>query len=282
MQYEGVKVDIRLVVIDIDGTLLDSKGSLSAENKSAIKKAQEKNVQIVLCTGRPIRSAQYLLEELNLLAEDDLIITSNGGLIQKAKTKEILHEVTFSREESLAIYRLGQQLKMPVTFIDLDNVYEPEYPMGFESIYTGGKTQQKSGLKFVDVDMNDLPEMFNIHQIIMSRPEEELDAIIPMIPKAYHEKYTIYKSLPILLEFLPKQVSKGSSIHVVGEMLGLKSDQIMGIGDQENDIALVESAGLGIAMENAIKEVKEVADYITKTNDHHGVAHGIQKFILDQ
>lgn len=272
---------IKLIVIDIDGTLLDSNGSISIENKLAIKKAQEKNVQIVLCTGRPIRSAQYLLAELDLLDKDDLIITSNGGLIQQAKTGKILNEVTFNREESLDIYRLGQKLKMPITFIDLDYVYEPEYPVGFESVYTGSKASEGRGLEFIDIDIDNLSESFEVHQIIMSRPEEELEAIIPKIPSSYYEKYNIYKSLPFILEFLPKKVDKGYSMHIIAEKLGLKSEQIMGIGDQENDLSLVENAGLGVAMGNAIEEVKMAADYITKSNDCHGVAHAIQKFILN-
>lgn len=277
----GEKVEIKLIVIDIDGTLLDSEGRLSAENKSALKKAQAKNVQIILCTGRPIRSAQYLLEDLDLLSENDLIITSNGGLIQQAKTGEILHEVTFNREESLAIYQLGKKLKMPIVFIDSDYVYEPKYPKGLPSIYTGGKAERENGLKFVEVDINHLPDSFSVHQILISRPEEELDAIIPMIPECYYKKYTIYKSLPILLEFLPKQVDKGTSMLMVAEHLGIKREQIMGIGDQENDLSLVKEAGLGIAMENAVQVVKEGADYITKSNDQDGVAHAIQKFIFD-
>lgn len=275
-------MDIKLIVIDIDGTLLDSKGSVSAKNKQAINKAQEAGVQIVLCTGRPIRSAHYLLAELDLLKEDDLIITSNGGLIQKAKSGEILYEAIFNREEIWEIYELGQQLMMPTTFIALDYVYEPNYPKGFESIYTGGKAQQKNGMQFVDVAMENLPEAFDIHQIVISRPEKELDTIISSIPASYYEKYSIYKSLPTILEFVPKEVDKGNAMRIVAKKLGVSRDQVMGIGDQENDVPLVHAAGLGVAMDNAIIEVKAVAEYITKTNDQHGVAHAIEKFVLNK
>ncbi len=275
-------MEIKLVVIDIDGTLLDSQGSLSKENKQAIQKVKKKDVQVVLCTGRPIRSVHHLLEELDLLGEDDVVITSNGGLIQQAKTGAILNEMTFNRAECLDVYRLGQQLKMPINFIDLDHVYEPEYPKGFESIYTGGKAPGASALEFIEVDIANLPEPFDIHQIIMSRPAKELDAIIPMIPAAYHEKYNIYKSLPFILEFLPRQVDKGYSMRILGGLLGLEKEQIMSIGDQENDLSLVENAGLGIAMANGIEVVKEAADYITSSNDDHGVAYAIEKFILNK
>lgn len=275
-------MEIKLIVIDIDGTLLDSQGSLSEENKTAIQKAKKKDVQVVLCTGRPIRSVHHLLEKLDLLDEDDVVITSNGGLIQQSKTGAILNEMTFNREECLDIYRLGQELKMPINFIDLDYVYEPEYPKSFESIYTGGKAPGANALEFVGVDIENLPKPFDIHQIIMSRPAEELDAIIPMIPTTYHEKYNIYKSLPFILEFLPRQVNKGYSMRILGDLLGLEKEQMMSIGDQENDLSLIENAGLGIAMANGIDVVKKAADYITISNDDHGVAYAIEKFILNE
>lgn len=277
-------MDIKLIAIDLDGTLLNSKRELSDENKEAIREAKEMGVQVVLCTGRPLRSMTHFLEEADLLGEDDLVITYNGGLIQQAKTGEIINEITHNREESLDIYRLGEKLKLPVNFIDLDYVYEPAYPKGAESIYMSSSREvpKENALKFIDVDINNLPHPFKINKIVMSRPAEELDAVIPSIPKDYHKKYNIYKSQPFILEILPDQVDKGFSMRLLGKMLGLEKAQIMGIGDQENDLSLVENAGLGIAMENAIDEVKAAADYITRSNDENGVAHAINKFVLNK
>lgn len=275
-------MDIKLIAIDLDGTLLHSDRSLSEENRLAIKEAKEKGVKVVLCTGRPLRSMQHLLEEADLLDDEDIAITYNGGLIQKTKSGEIINEITFNRAECLDIYKMAEQLNMPVNFIDLDYVYEPLYPVGVESIYgsTNRHVPKENALKFVEVDIDNLPDPFTINKIVISRPPEELDAVIPKIPAQYHEKYNIYKSQPFILEVLPQNVDKGFSMRIIGEMLDLKKEQIMGIGDQENDLSLVENAGFGIAMENAIPKVKEAADYITKTNDQNGVAHAIRKFVL--
>lgn len=277
-------MDIKLVAIDLDGTLLDSNKIISKENKKAIKEAKEAGVKVVLCTGRPLRSMRHLLEEVDLLDDEDFVITYNGGLIQRSKTGEVINEITLNREESLDIYKLSQQLKMPVNFIDLDYIYEPEYPVGVESIYMKSRpgVPKKNALKFIDVDIEKLPNPFKINKIVMSRPTEELDAIIPKIPDAYHEKYNIYKSQAFILEVLPQYVDKGYSMSIIGEMLGLEKEQIMGIGDQENDLSLVKNAGLGIAMGNAIDPVKEAADYVTKSNDDNGVAYAIHKFILNK
>lgn len=276
-------MDIKLIAIDLDGTLLHSDRTLSDENRQAVQEAKAAGVQVVLCTGRPLRSMHYLLDEIGLRDEGDLAITYNGGLIQRTQDGEIVNQITFNRDQCLDIYKLGKSLNMPVNFIDLDYVYEPPYPVGAESVYmaTNKNVPKDQALKFVDVGMDDLPDPFTINKIVMSRPAEELDAIIPKIPAAYHEKYNIYKSQPFILEVLPQNVDKGYSMRLLGDMLDLEKDQIMGIGDQENDLSLVENAGFGVAMENAIPLVKESADYITKTNDQNGVAHVIRKFVLN-
>lgn len=277
-------MDIKLVAIDLDGTLLHTDRSLSDENKAAIKEAKEAGVHIVLCTGRPLRSMQHVLEEAELMDKGDIAITYNGGLIQKTNTGEIINEITFNREECLDIYELGQLLNMPINFIDLDYVYEPPYPKGAESIYQAfaRDVPKEKALQYVNVDVAELPDPFTINKIVISRPPEELDAAIPNIPASYHEKYNIYKSQPHILEILPQHVDKGYSMRILGELLGLSKDQIMGIGDQENDLSLVENAGFGVAMGNAIEHVKEAADYITLTNDENGVAHVIRKFVLNK
>lgn len=275
-------VDIKLIAIDLDGTLLDSNRELSEENYQAIQEAKASGIKVVLCTGRPLRSMNYLLDLLHLKEDGDLAITYNGGLIQATDTGEIVHEMVHSRADCLEIYQLGQQLNLPVNFIDLDYVYEPPYPVGAESIYHKGVTNipQDQALKFSDLLIEDMPDPFSINKIVMSRPAAELDAAIKKIPESYYKKYNIYKSQSHILEILPKNVDKGSAMSIVGEWLSLSKNQIMGIGDQENDLTLVTNAGLGIAMDNAITIVKEAADFITKSNDASGVAYAIRKFAL--
>lgn len=226
----------------------------------------------------------YLLDEIGLKGENDLAITYNGGLIQKTKTGEVVHELTLDRKDSLSVYEMATDFNLPVNFIDLDYIYEPPYPKDRDSLYNKAVTNipEDQALQFKAVDIEKLPNPFKINKIVLSRPSEELDEIIPMIPKQYHEYFNIYKSQSHILEVLPLNVDKGNAMRIVGEMLGLEKSQIMGIGDQENDFTLVEQAGLGVAMGNAIEKVKEVADYITKTNDENGVAYAIRKFALNK
>lgn len=275
-------MDIKLIAIDLDGTLLNSNRIVSEENFQAIQEAKDAGIQVVLCTGRPLRSMNYLLDEVGLKGDNDLAITYNGGLIQKTSTGEVVHEMTLDRDDCLEIYELSQQLNLPVNYIDLDFIYEPDYPEGRSSIYNKGETNipANQALQFANIKIDDLPNPFTINKAVMSRPAHELDEAISLIPAEYHQKFNIYKSQASILEILPKNVDKGHAMRIVGDMLGLNKNQIMGIGDQENDLSLVVQAGFGVAMDNAIPIVKESAAYITKSNDENGVAHAIRKFAI--
>ena len=102
---------------------------------------------------------------------------------------------------------------------------------------------------------------------------EILDECIKKIPKKFYEKYTIVRSMPFFLEFLNPNANKG---------VGIKQDEVICVGDAGNDKHMIEYAGLGVAMGNATDDIKEIANYITRTNDEDGVAHVINKFILER
>ena len=108
-----------------------------------------------------------------------------------------------------------------------------------------------------------------------------LDQAIARIPQEVKEKYTVLKSAPYFLEILDKRVNKGTGVKSLADVLGIKPEEIMAIGDQENDIAMIEYAGVGVAMDNAIPSVKEVANFVTKSNLEDGVAFAIEKYVLN-
>ncbi|HAX1100225.1 TPA: HAD-IIB family hydrolase, partial [Enterococcus faecium] len=104
---------------------------------------------------------------------------------------------------------------------------------------------------------------------------------IKEIPAEFHEMYEIIKTRSMLLEFMPKGVTKAYGISLLAKDLGLKQEEIMAIGDEENDLPMIQYAGLGVAMENAVPFVKEAADFVTASNEENGVAKVIQKFVLE-
>ncbi len=107
-----------------------------------------------------------------------------------------------------------------------------------------------------------------------------LDKVITRIPQEVKEKYTVLKSAPYFLEILDKRVTKGTGVKSLAEVLNIQPEEVMAIGDQENDIAMLEYAGIGVAMKNAIDAVKEAANVVTRSNLEDGVAYAIEKFAL--
>lgn len=270
-------VAIKLVAIDLDGTLLNSKREVPEENKKAIQAAKDAGVKVVLCTGRPLKGMTHILAECNLLEEGDLGITYNGGLVQRTHSGETLSQITHSKKDVLYAYALSQEIDMPINFIDLNHVYEPPYPTNKESLYSA----IMSALPFAKIDPENLPDSLAINKMVMCWQIEELDEAITQISSEYHEYFTIMKSQPNLLEILPKSVDKGKGLAMLAEQLDISSDEIMALGDQENDLAMIKYAGLGVAMGNATDEVKSIAQFVTKSNDEDGVAYAIRKFVLN-
>lgn len=273
---------IKLIAIDIDGTLLDSQKQLSSKNKEAIQAARNQGVKIVLCTGRPLRSMAYLIQELNLNGEEDLAVTYNGALIQYTQSGHALTENHLDQGDALSIYNLLSEMNLPTNFISYDYIYEPAYPEGRPSIYQIEKKIERrpEDLIFKAVRAENLPKDFKPIKVVSSRPAAELDEMISKIPQSFYDQFTIFKSQPTILEFMPKGINKGFGMMTIGKHLGLNSDEMMGIGDQENDLSLITEAGIGVAMDNAIPSVKQAANYVTKSNDEDGVAHAINHFIL--
>ncbi|MCC5895566.1 MAG: HAD family phosphatase [Alkalibacterium sp.] len=270
-------MSIKLVAIDLDGTLLNSDHQVSEENKRAIQKAKEQGVKIVLVTGRPLKGMLSILEECNLTEEGDIGLTYNGGLVQWTRTGETLSQITLPKEDVVDVYKLSQDLELPCNFIDLDTVYEPAHPKDKPSQYA----KHMKALPFVPIDMTNLPGELPINKIVMCWHQEELDEKIKDIPEPYHERYTIMKSRDNLLEVLPKSVDKGKGLIQLSDLLGIGLDEMMAIGDQENDLAMVQTAGTGVAMANATQLVKDAAQVITKSNDEHGVGYAIEQYVLN-
>ncbi|NEW65507.1 HAD family phosphatase [Carnobacteriaceae bacterium zg-84] len=267
---------IKLIAIDLDGTLLTSDKTISQRNKEVIKQAKEQGIKIVLCTGRPIMGIRAFLEELDLISEHDHCITFNGGLVQVTETEEILAQKAHTKADVEHIYDVCFSVGLPINAIDLEKVYEPIYPPHNRSLYP----DIINNLLFEhrDIDSFDADHMFN--KVVSCCPQDVLDSKIAVLPETFKNDYTLLKSRPILLEILPKDVDKGYGLKCLCELLNIKAEEVLACGDEENDLAMLTYAGYGVAMGNATQDVKNAAKYITDTNDADGVAKAIELYVL--
>lgn len=268
---------IKLVTVDIDGTLVNNQRQITPGVYQAVQDAKQAGVKIVITTGRPISGVRALLNDLHLNEPGDYVITFNGGLVQETATGEDVVKDTLTYEDYLDIELLGRKLGLPLHASTKQGMYTSNRQIGK---YTIHEAQLVSSPLFYRT-----PEEMADKEIIKIMMVDEpaiLDEKIKDIPASFFERYNISKSAPFYLEITPKTASKGQAIRRLADTLGLSLNEIMGIGDEENDRSMLETVGTAVVMENGNPALKKIATHITKSNEEDGVAHALYTWVLNQ
>lgn len=267
----------KLVAIDMDGTLLRKDGTISKLTKETIRQATRLGIKIVLTSGRPIQGLKKYLNELDLVGEEDYVITNNGGAIYSTKDYSVISTNGITGKELKEIYKISQVFK-----VHLHGFIHEACLVKEENLYTEiEKNEVTIPLKIVDFE-SDINDKDEILKAIFVEEKSILDRVTKELPKELFEKYNIARSLDFMLEFGNKKCSKALGLKILGDYLGIKREEIISIGDAANDMEMIDYAGLGIAMGNAIEDIKNKADYITRSNEEDGVSHAIRKFCLKE
>ena len=266
----------KLVALDMDGTLLREDKTISTRTKKAIKEAKDKGVKVVLASGRPIEGLQDYLKELELIGDDQFVVSYNGAVVQNTGTKEILNNITLQGTDLKFLYDLSQQLGVNIHAFSKEGCITPKMTKYSELEGT------INGIDVKEVDYDEIDDQEPIIKIMMVEEPELLQKAIDALPKSLFEAYTIVRSAPFFLEFLNNKVNKGEGVKALAEKLGIKQEEVICMGDAGNDEHMVRYAGLGVAMANGFEELKAIADYITASNEEDGVAQVIEKFILNE
>ena len=264
----------KLIAIDLDGTLLNKKKKISERCRSAILQLKDKGKKTILATGRPLYGAMKYMEMLELYDDDDYIVAFNGALVQNVKTKQIIYNQPLSWKAYQELYELSQHLGVNIHALTEQTVLTPK-----NNPYTKIESEINQ-IPIIEGPVDNADPSVIIVKVMFIDDPVKLDAIIPQIPSHVKEKYSILRSAPYFLEFLDKRVNKGAGVAAVAKQLGFSCDEVICVGDAGNDLAMVEYAGLGVAMGNAVDELKKAADYITGTNEEDGVAEVIERFML--
>lgn len=241
--------EIKLIALDMDGTLLDENHVVSEENRRAIKEAEKKDVKVVLSTGRSLKTARDYVISLEL---SSYLVTVNGSEIW-GPDGELIDRKLVDPEHIKWMYDLSQQHDARFWAISSDNNWNNEMPDDLLS---------KHWLKFG----------FHIEE----------DEIREKVLRELEEKglFEISNSSLLNIEVNAIGINKAKGLEKVCALLGISMDNVMAVGDSLNDIAMITEAGLGIAMGNAQTPVKEAADDVTGKNTESGVAQAIQKWVL--
>lgn len=266
----------QLIALDMDGTLLNENKEISARCHAAISKLKKRGKRVVLATGRPLNGVIRYIEMLDLLDEKDYVVAFNGALVQSTKSKAIIYDQPLSIECYRELYDLSVQLGVHIHALTDVSVLTPEM---------NPYTEIEARINQIPVVVSSLDAIApntTIVKVMFVDDEKTLNRILPLLPQAILDKYSILRSTPYFLEFLDKRVNKGTGVSIIAKELGLTAEQVICVGDAGNDLDMIKYAGLGVAMGNARDEIKEAADYVTHSNENDGVAHVIEKFMLNQ
>lgn len=270
-------MNYKLIAIDMDGTLLKHDKTVSERNKEAIKAAREKGVTVVIATGRPIDGITRYLEELDMFTDNDYVLSYNGGLVLKTKSREVICKIGLKGSDLHYLYDLSKKLGVNIhAFSETKGLITPK-----NSKYTEVEANINNINIIID-DYTDIEDDHSIIKIMMIDEPEVLEEAMKNLPEEVYDKYTVVRSAPHFLEFLNKDVNKGVGVEMLAKHMGITLDQVITMGDAGNDLHMIECAGMGVAMGNAVDEIKEIAQYITDTNENDGVAKAIEHLVLNK
>lgn len=273
----------RLLALDVDGTLLDPNGDLRPAVQQAIARVREQGICVVLCTGRRFRSALPIARALQL---ETPMVVHNGALVKDPTTTETLHQtVLHPTVYQQAIDHL-RRLSVPMLYVDafsenIDILTEDmQHAHPFQQEYL---TDNLAHCRIVP-DLN-TPPAYGVVMMSIMAEVTRLSPLRSQLTETLGESVRLHLLINKnyqghILEVLPPDVSKWNALRQLAQSEGVAAESIVAVGDDENDMQMIQHAGLGIAMGNAPEEVKTVADYVTGHNAEDGLVQAIERFLL--
>ena len=267
---------IKLVAIDMDGTLLNSKKELLEETKQYFKDFHKKETEtlLVLCTGRPETGIRPYLKDLGYLEENHYIISQNGANIYESRTGKRVMDAFLDSAAIQKWIELGKKHGISVMGAGVDYYYcfdqEPTEWMEFDVKLVSGKLKRIPTKESLNTDF---------YKILLMGDEEQLNEFETFIPQEWRDEFYVVRSQKYLVEVLTKGVNKAFGLEELAQKLNIEPSEIAAIGDAANDVEMLEYAGLAIAMGNASEEVKAISDIVTDTNENNGVIKAIDQLI---
>ena len=249
----------KILVLDIDGTLTNSKKEITEATKRGIWNILQHGHKVILASGRPTPGMRGCEEELELKKYGGYLLSFNGARIVDCKTGEVVYQRTLPLSIVPGLYEFAKANGCGLI------TYQGE---GVISAFEPDKYVQ------LEARINGIPIK------VVTAPEEIAPALEKQLQEKYSDVASIYRSEPYFIEIMPKDVNKATSLDHMLEGMGLTRENAICCGDGYNDISMIEYAGTGVAMGNAQPAVKDAADYITGTNDEDGLVEVIDKFIM--
>ena len=265
----------KMIVLDMDDTLLTSDHTISPKTKEALLDAQARGYKVVLASGRPTFAMWDAARELELAKYGSYILSFNGASVIDCATNEEIFSSTLQPDTVAHLHDISEREGIAIhTYVGNEIVTDRPNP------YTDIEGEL-TGMPVVHV--GDFKEAVTA-PVVKCLMLADGDTLAPIETKLQEElagKLAVARSKPFFLEFTEAGVTKGTSLAFLAAQLGIAQKEVIACGDGNNDLTMIEWAGLGVAMGNANTTVKGKADFITKSNNEDGIAHVIETYMAD-
>lgn len=261
---------IKLVAIDLDGTLLDSHKEVSKRNIEAINKIRNKGVYVAIATGRPYGGFSWILDKLDLFHDDDYSITNTGTLIMKNKDKSDVWKKCLTMKD----FKLAQSLIKEDMQIGIYNKYAllNNYDVIDKHFLFEADILKMPVEKFDEEDMDT-----DVDRLTITGDSHIMDEFSDKYNEKLLENYQTVRNVPEVFEILNKEADKGKALTELGKMYGIKLDEMLTIGDSNNDKSMLSIVGLPATCSNGLKSVKDMCKIVSDySNDESGVGRIIE------
>lgn len=266
----------RAIALDLDGTLTNHDKEVTPITRQALMRAQKDGAHIILASGRPTYGIAPIADHLEIDKYNGYVLSYNGGKIVNWQTKEELYSnhlpnnvipILYNYAKEKGYVLLGYAGKEIITEMPDDKYVKEESRINKMEI-------RKVDNLLESLESNPTKLLMTGDASLMIKAEEELAEIVG-------NRMDVFRSAPFFIELVPKGIDKAQSLNRLLELIGLSTNDMIAFGDGYNDLSMLKLAGVGVAMANAVPEVRAEADFITKSNEEDGVAFAIEKFCYE-
>ncbi len=267
----------KILFVDLDATLLCDDKTISARNREAIQRMLDQGHYLALATGRPVESARIVARELGLTMPGCYMVAFNGAVLYDCSADRVLLKRTIPIEVVQELFERAKKAGLYIQTYNNTDVLTSKHSKELDYYISKSHISYKLSPNVLDA-LEEEPQ--KVLLIALER-QERLVKFQKDNLKWEKGKCNSFFSCKEYLEYCPLNTSKGTGVEYLTRVLNMPPDCTVAVGDEQNDISMIQTAHVGVAMKNGIDELKKVADYVTENdNNHDAIAEVIEKFIL--
>lgn len=276
---------VKAIVLDIDGTLLNEKKEITPATKKALIQAQQRGIKLILASGRPTSGMLAYAEELEMKQHHGLLVSYNGAKVIDCQTNNELFSQAMTVEEGRAVLEHMKKFDVKV-MIDKDDYMYVNNVYDCEITYKGNKINiieyESRGGNYKLCEIADLAAFLTepLSKILTAGEPEYLAAYYQEMMAPFSDSLNCVFTADFYFEFTAEGIDKAKALDTVLQPLGVAPEEIAAFGDGHNDISLIQYAGLGVAMDNAVPELKAAADHITRSHNADGIPYMLEQLAI--